>query len=771
MVAVFEPKKKYKVIGTRPIRHDGYDKVTGRAIYGGDMKLPGLAWGAVLRSPHAHAKIKKIDTSAAEKLSGVLAVITGADMPYAESKEVDLGEGSVNEAYASNNVLAGAKVMYRGHPVAAVAAVDRNTAEEAVRLIKVEYLPLPAIVTVDEATAKGAPILLDDLVGDHLGEKVKKTNIAKLFRHEFGDVKRGFAQAKYIVDRTFKLQMTHQGYIEPHNATAIWDEEDRVKVWCSTQGAFTVRKQMSGVLKLDESRIRVTPTEIGGGFGGKIPIYLEPIAALLSKKAGHKPVKLIMERKSVFEATGPASGGTIRVKVGADAKGKLTAAECEIKFEAGGYPGSAVGAAAMCIYSPYDIPNTLIDGYDIVVNKPKSAAYRAPGSPQAHFAMEQVIDELIETGGWDKIGFRVQNAAKEGTRRGDGVRFAKVGNLEVIAAAANSPHWKSKLIREGKDGKKRGRGIASGYWFNIGLKSSVTISVNNDGTASLTEGSTDIGGSRASIAMQAAEVLGIRAEDVRPSVVDTESVGITDVTGGSRVTYATGYAAWHAANSVIKEMKNRAAKLWNVKPADVDFEDGIFRGKKDPELKMSFKQLSHKLGETGGPVTCSGSVDLSTGGGAYGIHIADVEIDPETGKVDVLRYTVVQDVGKAIHPAYVEGQMQGGAAQGIGWALNEEYFMNKDAGMANSSFLDYRMPTSLDLPMIETVIVEVPNPGHPFGVRGVGEVPISPPLGAMANAIHDALGVRMQELPMKPGKIIEALDKQATAATSKPRSK
>jgi CO/xanthine dehydrogenase Mo-binding subunit len=767
MVATFQPKKNYKVIGTRPIRHDGYDKVTGRAIYGGDIKLPGLAWGAVLRSPHAHAIIKGIDTSAAKAMPGVLAVITGADMPIAESKEVDLGEGSVNEKYNSNNVLAAEKVLYKGHAVAAVAAVDRNTAEEAVRAIKVTYSVLPAVVTVEEATAKGAPILLDDLVGDHLGEKVKKTNIAKHFRHEFGDVERGFAQARHIVDRTYKLSMTHQGYIEPHNATAIWDEEDRIKLWCSTQGSFTVRRQMAGVLKLDESRIRVTPLEIGGGFGGKIPIYLEPIAAVLSKKAGHRPVKLIMERKSVFEGSGPAPGGTIHVRVGADASGKLTAASTDIKFEAGGYPGSAVGAGAMCIVGPYNIPNTVIDGYDIVVNKPKSAAYRAPGSPQVHFAFEQAIDELCETGGWDKIEFRLKNASKEGTRRGDGVRFPKIGNTEVLEAAKASPHWKSKLVKQGPGGKLRGRGIASGYWFNVGLKSAVVLSVNNDGNVTLTEGSTDIGGTRASIAMQAAEVLGIKAEEVRPAVVDTESVGYTDVTGGSRVTYATGYAAYIAANNVIEEMKARAAKLWNLKPADVQFEDGVFSGKKDPELKLNFKELAHKLGETGGPVTCTGSVDLTSAGGAFGVHIADVEVDPETGKTDVLRYTVVQDVGKAIHPAYVEGQMQGGAVQGIGWALNEEYYMNKDGGMANSSYLDYRMPTSLDLPMIETIIVEVPNPGHPFGVRGVGEVPISPPVATIANALHDAIGVRLTESPMKPGRILEAMAAQSARPAAK----
>ncbi len=768
MVATFEPRKTYKVIGTRPIRHDGLDKVTGRAIYGADLHLPGLVWGAVLRSPHAHANIKSLDVSAAEKMPGVLAVITSKDMPRAESKMVDLGEGAVNEKHESDRILASSKVVFRGQPIAAVAAADRNTAEEAVKLIRVEYEPLRPVLTVEEAMAKGAPVILGDLVGDDLGEKVKKTNVAKHFRHEFGDVAKGFRAAKHTIERSFKMSMTHQGYIEPHNATAMWDEDDRVRLWTSTQGAFAVRKQMAGLLHLDESRVKVTPLEIGGGFGGKIPVYLEPIAALLSKKA-RRPVKLVMERKAVFEATGPAPGGTLRVKVGVDAKGMLTAAESDIIFEAGGFPGSAVGAAAMCIYSPYNIPNMKIDGYDVLVNKPKSAPYRAPGAPQAHFAMESVIDELCVKGGWDPIEFRIKNASKEGARRGDGVKFQSIGTVEVLDAARKSPHWKSTLKKETPEGKRRGRGIASGYWFNIGLKSAVNLSVNGDGTVALVEGSTDIGGSRASIAMMAAEVLGIPAHDVRPTVVDTDTIGYTDVTGGSRTTYATGFAAFLAANNLLEVLKERAAKLWDLKPGDVQFKDGSFSARKDSELRMSFKELAAKLGETGGPVTATGSADPTAAGGALGTHIVDVEVDPETGKTDIIRYTIVQDAGRAIHPSYVEGQMQGGVVQGIGWALNEEYYMTKDGAMANSSFLDYRMPTTLDLPEIETHIVEVFNPGHPFGVRGVGEVPIAPPVAAIANALYDAVGVRLYETPFKPGRILEAMAAKSRGPVAKPK--
>lgn len=758
MVSTFEPKADYKVIGTRPIRHDGLDKVTGRAVYGADIKLPGMLWAVVVRSPHAHARIKSVDTSAAEAMDGVYAVMTGADIPKHDDKIIDLGEGAANLKWAADNIMADEKAVYKGHAVAAVAAVDRYVGEMAADAIKVEYEVLPNATNVRDALAPGAPIILGDLVGDDLGEEVRNTNIATHFRHEFGDLDGGFAQADHVIEREYSMQMVHQGYIEPHNATAIWDQEDRIKIWTSTQGAFPVRSQTAGILQMPESRIKVTPLEIGGGFGGKISIYLEPIVAVLSKKSGGRPVKGIMERKAVFEGSGPAPGGVLTVKLGATKDGKLIAAETDMKLEAGGYPGSAVGAAAMCVFSCYDIANTRIDGWDVVVNKPKSAAYRAPGSPQAAYAMESAVDELCEQAGFDKMQFRVDNAAHEGTRRGDGVIFPRIGMQEVLEATKASPHWNADIGAPSKPGNVRGRGIASGYWFNVGLKSSVNLALNNDGTVELVEGSTDIGGTRASISMQAAEVLGITAEEVRPTVVDTDTIGYTDVTGGSRTTYATGYAAWKAANSMVDELKKRAALLWDINEDGVQFEDGVFSSSTDTELKISFKDLAGKLNDTGGPVNTTGAVDLEAAGGAYGTHICDLEIDPETGKTDVVRYTTVQDVGKAIHPAYVEGQMQGGAAQGVGWALNEEYFMNDEGSMTNSSYLDYRMPTSLDLPEIETVIVEVPNPIHPFGVRGVGEVPICPPIAAVANAINDAIGTRIRDTPMNAGKIIAALE-------------
>ena len=738
---------EYSVVGTRPLRHDGTDKVTGRAKYGGDFQLAGLLHGKVLRSPHAHARIKSIDTAKAAALPGVKAVVTGKDLPVASMENPGRGL-----RFSSENIFAQDKVLYRGHAVAAVAAVNPHIAETALALIDVEYEVLPPVINVTQAMQADAPLVLEDLTTTELGERTnQRSNIATHFKYELGDLDAGFAQADVVVEREFHTNTVHQGYIEPQNAAALWNSDGKLTVWTSTQGAFSARDSLAQILNLPVSQVKVVPMEIGGGFGGKIPVYLEPMAALLSQKSG-QAVKLLMSRTDVFESTGPTSGAWVKVKVGATNDGKITAAAATLALEAGAFPGSPVTMGAQCIFAPYDIANVRAEGYDVVVNKPKVAPYRAPGAPIAAFGGEQVMDEIAAKLGIDPVEFRLRNASKEGTRRVDGPEFPVIGNIECVEAAKATEHYNTPLT-----GRNQGRGIASGFWFNIGMQSSCSIGVHSDGTISLVEGSTDIGGTRASIAMQAAEVLGIPAEDVLPSVADTDSVGYTFLTGGSRTTFASGWAAYECAQDIKRQMIERAATIWEVSAADVELVNGAFQHQSDSDLKMTFKELAAQLNGSGGPISSQVSVDPRGAGGAFSTHIVDVEVDPETGKVDILRYTTVQDAGKAIHPSYVEGQMQGGVVQGIGWALNEEYFFNPEGQMVNSSFLDYRMPISLDLPMIDTVIVEVANPGHPYGVRGVGEVPIVPPMAAIANAIHDAIGVRMERLPMSPGAILEAL--------------
>ena len=743
---------KYKVIGTRPIRHDGVDKVTGAAMYGGDVRLPGLLFGKVLRSPHPHAKILSIDTSEALKLDGVRAVATADDLVEVVDKLSNIGETAVNVREIAKNSLASDKVLYTGHAVAAVCATNPHIAEEALDLIKVEYEVLQPVIDVRKAMADDAPLLDENRTTRELGEDSgKKSNSASHNQHAMGDLDQGFAAADVVVERDFDTATIHQGYIEPHNCTVWWKKDGTVTVWVSTQGPFEIRSQVAEVLDLPVSKVKVMPCEIGGGFGGKFPTYMEPAAAIMSHKTG-QPVKMLMSRTEVFQATGPAPGSYMKVKMGVKNDGTITAAHAYMAYEAGAYPGSAVGAGAACILAPYNIANVTIDAYDVVVNKPKSSAYRAPGAPNAAFASESVIDELAEKIGMDPMELRLKNACHEGTRRADGTIFGKIGCIETFQAAKDSDHYKSSL-----EGANRGRGVAGGFWFNGGGMSSAAISVNDNGTINLNEGSVDIGGSRASMAMIVAETLGLTADDINPSIPDTSSIGYTGGTGGSRVCYATGHACYNAAEDVKAEMCRRAARQLEVEEDDVEYQDGSFVCKSDGSKKLTFKEVAGSQGSTGGPITGKGTINASGAGNAFAVHIVDVEIDPETGKVEVLRFTAVQDVGKAIHPSYVEGQIQGGAVQGIGWALLEGYFYTEDGHMANPTFLDYRMPTTFDVPTIETILVEVPNPASPHGIRGVGEVPLVPPMAAIANAIYAAIGCRMGELPMSPDKVVAAM--------------
>ena len=763
--------EEYNVVGGRPIRHDGTDKVTGRAQYGADIQLTGLLYGKILRSPHSHARIKKIDTSRAEAAPGVRAVVTSADLPQPSGRMVDLGEGAMaNPKFLSNNCLAAEKALYKGHAVAAVAAATAHEAEQALSLIDVEYEVLPPVLNVLDAMKDDAPVVHERLANNSSAnvrtgglrsddDPAVSNNIANHFFFELGDIDQGFAEADLVVEREFNTATVHQGYIEPHSATAHWSSDGKITIWCSSQGHFNIRDQSAMILGVSVSDIRVIPMEIGGGFGGKTLVYLEPVACLLSKVSG-RPVKVTMNRAEVFQGTGPTSGSYMSVKMGVTSEGRITACDATLAYEAGAFPGSPVNPGLQCMLASYDIPNGRLEGYDVVSNKPKTAAYRAPGSPASAFAVETVIDEICEKLEIDPLDFRQLNGAKEGTRRLTGPTFPRIGFIETVEAARAHDHYNAPL-----EGPNRGRGVASGFWFNGAGPSSATASVLSDGTVSLVEGSPDIGGTRAAVAMQLAEVLGIAAEDVKPMVGDTDSVGWTSVTGGSGVAFKTGWAAYEAAQDVKSQMIARAARIWEISPDDVDYTDGVISHKSDPELKFTFKELASRLNATGGPIVGRANVDPRGVGSAFALHMVDVEVDPDTGKVDILRYTALQDAGKAIHPSYVEGQIQGGAVQGIGWALNEEYVFDDKGEMSNPTFLDYRMPISLDLPMIDTVIVEVANPGHPYGVRGVGEVPIVPPMAAIANAIYDAVGVRMDKLPMSPGNILEALwDKQANGA-------
>jgi CO/xanthine dehydrogenase Mo-binding subunit len=746
-----------KVVGTRPIRPDGVEKVIGRANFGADMTMAGMLWGKVKRSPHAHARILSVNIDKALALPGVKAVVTSADFPAIPSEEAFVGEGPMNFRDLSYNCMARGKVLYDGHAVAAVAATSPAIAEEAAELIEVSYDVLPYVIDVEDAMKPDAPVLHDDLFTQGIDPKPSKpSNIAKRITFNKGDVAAGWREAEVTIERKYTTQPVHQAYIEPHACVVAAGNDGQCTIWSSSQGQFMVRAYCAKLLGIDIANIRAMPAEIGGGFGGKTLVYLEPVALALSKKAG-RPVKIVMSREEVFRGTGPAAGSVIEVKLGAKKDGRLVAAELLLKYQAGAFPGSPVGPGCMCAFAMYDIPHVSIVGYDVVSNRPKVAAYRAPGAPNSSFGVESCLAELAQELKIDPLRLREINAAKDGTKAAHGPTWANIGYAQTLAAARASEHLKTPL------GPNQGRGIASGFWFNIGGESSAACHINEDGTATIVEGNPDIGGSRASLAMMAAEVLGIPYERVRPIVADTASIGFSFLTGGSRVTFATGMAVTQAAEKVIVELKKRAAQIWDISPEAVDWKDGKAypagpnAGSFEP---LSLQEIALKSGRTGGPISAEVTINAQGAGPGFATHICDVEVDRETGYVKILRYTAIQDVGRAIHPSYVEGQIQGGVTQGIGWALNEEYVYDRHGRLDNPGFLDYRIPVASDLPMIEAVMVEVPNPRHPFGARGVGEVPIVPPMAAVANAVCDAIGARMRDLPISPPKLRAALDQQ-----------
>ncbi|MFT5509312.1 MAG: CO/xanthine dehydrogenase Mo-binding subunit [Hyphomicrobiaceae bacterium] len=747
-----------KWIGQRTIRPDGVDKVTGRATFGADFSAPGMIYGRVLRCRHAHARVKSINVDKALALPGVKAVMTGDDIVTFPVDGPAVNVGLADMRWICRSIMAKDKVLFSGHPVAAVAATSVSIAKKACKLIEVEYEVLPHVINVDEAMKPDAPILHDFIraPGDTSG---KPSNISGRLEHKVGDVEAGFAEADVVIERSFTTEPVHQGYIEPHACLVSISKENKATVWASTQGHFMVRAMTAHLTGLPQSSITSIPAEIGGGFGGKTVVYLEPLALILAQKSG-RPVKMTMTREEVFQATGPTSGSSSTVKVGVKKDGTITAISGTFKLQAGSFPGAPIRGAAGCAFAPYDIKNVHSVGIDVVCNRPKATAYRAPGGPIGAYPTECVLDEAAVAIGMDPLQLRLKNAAKEGTVAAYGPTFAKMGYVESLETAMAHDHYKAPL------GPNQGRGVASGFWFNAGGESSAQINVNEDGTVVVVTGHPDIGGSRASMMNIAAELLGIHVNKVQALIGDTSSIPFSAVTGGSRATFAAGMVVTQSANELITILRTRAAKIWEIDPEAVVWENGHAKpagsnaGAFEP---LSLAAIAAKASATGGPINARASQTTAGASGGFATHICDVEIDRETGHVKLLRYTSFQDAGRAIHPSYVEGQMQGGVVQGLGWALNEEYIYDKNGALDNASFLDYRIPVASDLPMLEAVVLEIPNDKHPQGIRGVGEVPLVPVMAAVSNAIHGATGLRLQSLPMSPPKVLAALD----AATPK----
>jgi CO/xanthine dehydrogenase Mo-binding subunit len=745
-----EGAQDYRVVGTRPVRPDGVDKVTGKAIYGGDFVAPGMIHGAILRSPHAHARIRSIDVSAALALPGVKAVVTGADMPEDKAlKQRDPTGGLLSFARHS---LAVDRAMFDGHAVAAVATTTPEIAQAALALIRVDYEVLEPVLTIEAALAAGAPVLHPEHKTSGVAPEETVPNVLAVLTHAKGDAAAGFAEADAVYEGSFSTAPIHQGYIEPHACVAQWNADGQGQIWASSQGHFMIRDQVGGILGIPLANLRVTPLEIGGGFGGKTRVYIEPVAMLLARKAG-RPVRLAMTRAEVFRASGPAPGSVSKIRMGATRDGRITAVELDIALTSGAYAHDENGPALASATLPYNLANLDFTARAVFVNMTMTYAYRAPAAPQAVFAVESAIDELARQLGLDPLDMRIRNVARPGELNFHGLPMGEVGYLEALEAAKAHPHWSAPLP-EGQ-----ARGVAMGAWGNYGGPSTAEVSVADDGSVLVAEGNPDIGGSRAAMAMMAAETLGIDYGQVRVVVADTSAIGFSMNTAGSRTTFATGKAVIQACEAIIADLRHRAALIWGVEDAEVDWRDGAaWCGSGDNAGRsLAIKAIAKRANFSGGPIAATGAVNAQGWLPSVGVHICDVAVDQETGITTITRYTAVQDVGTAIHPDYVEGQMQGGAVQGIGWALNEEYVFNAGGAMDNPGFLDYRMPVCSDLPMIDTVMVEKPNPNHPYGVKGVGEAPIVPPLGAVGNAVSRAIGKRVTHLPLSPARVHAAI--------------
>jgi len=750
---------EFKQFGKRLRKVDGGDKVTGAAIFGADFTAKGSLHAKIVRSPHSHARIVSIDTSAAEALPGVEAVCTAADFPSDVTGDVDTGEVEIGIQFLANLIMGRRKALFEGHPVAAVAATDVHIAEEAARLVKVEYEVLPAVTDPIEAMSPDAPLLHEGLIATSLsGSADEPSNIAGHMEGGKGDVEKGFAESDAIVERTYRTSLVHQGYLEPEAETVHWHDNGRIEVWANSQGSFPLRQNMSNLLGVPASKIKVVPLEVGGAFGAKNTPQVTPIAAILSKKSG-KPVKIVLTREEVLKATGPASGAVVTVKMGATKDGVMKAAQARLVFGAGGFPGSPVLRGMQTIFACYQPENSKVDAYDVVTNAPRVAAYRAPGATVATFCGESTIDDLAREIGVDPMDFRIKNAAKTGDSNVDDEVYSRIGIVEMLEAVKASDEY-NKPLPVSANGFPVGRGVGIGWW-PCGVEiSSARVSVQHDGGVDVTIGAVDLHGVRTGSAQVAAETLGIDVDEIYVHTGDTESIPYTGNAAGSRITRTLSQAIYKAGVAVIDQMKAKMAARFGVDPEYVEYEDGNFFARDNQDTKVPFKQAGSLVTKNGSNIvaTASNDTDMRPANG-YAMSVADVEVDPDTGKVQLLDFTIFQDVGKCVNPTQVENQMQGGAVQGIGWALSEEYVFDDQGLMRNASFLDYRMPTALDLPMINTVILETPADDGAFGIRGVGEPPIIAPPAAIGNAVYNATSVRVTELPMSPERVFMTMQR------------
>jgi CO/xanthine dehydrogenase Mo-binding subunit len=749
------PIGRLKVIGKRLARVDAKERVTGQAIYPADLSLPGMVHAKILRSPLAHARIRDIDTRRAQAMKGVLAVVTAADFPVVPvGSTIPMGETGYDMWMVAAINMARDKVYWIGQPVAAVAAVDVHTAAAALALIDIEYEPLEPVLGILAAMAPEAPVLHEHVFTKGIEPRPRApSNVCSRVVISRGDASSALADAHASARVRVKVDTAHQGYLEPQVAVAQVDANGFATVWASTQGQFTAELMIARMLGLPASKLKVVPLEIGGGFGGKIAIHGEAVAVRLAQKC-QRPVKLVLTREEVLQGgSGPAAGALIDIAVAAQQDGGLVAIEGTYRMDAGGLPGMSPSLLMQASAALYQCPNLNLEGFDVVTNKPRTEAYRGPGGIQAAFAVEQAMDMLCQRLGMDPLEFRKRNAPVTGSLMPIGTAFPAIGLDTILEAVGRHPCWTDALAQ---GAYPRGRGLALGYWRGTSMTSAAHITIAGDGRPMVTMGAVDLSGTRSTMAQVVAEEFGLAIEDVHVQTGDSKSVGYSDGAAGSRVARTMTAALVEACRDALSQLRRRAAEKLQSAPELLHYADGVFRSPQPSGAAISLAELMQAT-LTDGAVVGRGVSSKLPLGVEIGAHVCDVEVDTDSGLVTVLRYTAFQDVGLALNPTAVEGQIEGSVVQGLGWALLEGFDYGADGRLRNASLLDYRMPTALDVPRIETVIIETPVPNVPYGVRGVGEVPIVPPAAAVANAIARAVGVRVCRMPMTPERVLGAI--------------
>jgi CO/xanthine dehydrogenase Mo-binding subunit len=753
-------------IGLRIPRPDAPEKVAGRTQYVGDLQLPNMLHARLLRSPHAHARIKRIDTSKAKALPGVRAILTATDIPTLE-------HGAKTRGHA---IMAIDRAVFAGQPVAAIAADELAIADEALDLIEVDYDVLPAAVDPVKSMRSDAPRVADEGTEADTSEALAHSgiapteseqaqnapNVAQQSKLGRGDVAAGFAESDLILENTYHVPMVHQGYIEPHGAVADYNQATgQVTVWATTQGSFNTRSEISDILHIPESTIKVIPLECGGGFGAKIRALVEPITVLLSKATG-RPVKYIMTRREELEAGMPAPSVTIKLKTGVKRDGTPLALQGETIIEAGAYSGAVLTMSGVFLASVYQWPNFEVTGYEVLTHKPSIAAYRAPMAPQTAFVIDSQMDHIARELGLDPAEYKLKHLEKGGDLMAHGQPWQVNGARECLQALMAHPLWKSRdeWKASGKDGVLRGTGLSVGGWVPGIRPTSASIRLNPDGTLTVLTGAVDIAGTNMGLALIAAEAYGVDIERVKIVTGDTDTSPLTGISAGSKTTYTVGAAVMEAARDARKQTLDIAAGELEAAVDDLDIVGDSVVVTGVPEKTITLAAIGKK-GNTFQskvpPVLGTSALGFSVQAPAFAAQLARIEVDPDTGQITVTDFVCSQDVGKLLNPLGAEGQIQGGVVQSLGFALTEGLMYSDDGRLMNPSLLDYRKLTAADLPNIETVIVEVPAPAGPFGARGVGEPPIIPAPAAVANALEDATGLRLTRLPLTPERVALAV--------------